>query len=106
MTDQPRIVIPHNAAGRLAFDAFRTIAEKMLKTGNEATSDFALTHFPESKTVSKEYSDGIFQRIMQTTSGTYISIMYNYATQTTAATYLPHWKPRKRFYQTPLAEVI
>lgn len=96
MTAQNRTMILHNAAGRLVFDAFYSIAEKMIAFGNEATNDFALTNFPDGKTIGKEYSDGQLRRILQTESGAYIAVVYDYTAQTTAAAYLPDWNPKQR----------
>lgn len=99
MAERNRIPIPYNTAGRLAFDAFRSVAEKMAATGNEATSDFVYLNFPDSKTVGKEYSDGKYSRIIQLQNGTYIAIVYDYVEQTTTDVFLPHWEPKQRTWK-------
>lgn len=100
MAERKRIPIPYNTAGRLAFDAFRSVAEKMAAVGNEATSDFMHLNFPDSKTVAKEYSDGKYRRIIQLQNGTHIAIVYDYAEQTTMDVFLPHWEPKQRTWKS------
>ncbi len=90
-----RIAIPDNPAGRLAFKVFRAVAEKMLAVGNEATNDFALSNFPDGKTVRKDYADRQFLRVIKIPTGEYITVIYDYTAQTTAATQLPYEEPER-----------
>jgi hypothetical protein len=84
MNERKRTPIPDNAAGRIAFDLFRSFAEKILAYGSDMTSDFALAHFPGGKTVSRKYASMQFRRIIETPGGEYVTIIYDYMAQSTS----------------------
>jgi len=87
MSERERIQIPDNAAGRLAFDVFRSIAIKMLTVGDEVTNDFTVSNFPAAETIRKEYINRQYKRVIEW-RGDYIAVMYDYKTQTTSSAFL------------------
>ena len=88
MSERERIQIPDNAAGRLAFDIFRSIAIKMWAVGDEATNDFTISNFPAAETVRKDYFNRQFRRVVAFDSGEHVIITYDYKTQTTSSAFL------------------
>ena len=85
MASRKGIEIPYNAAGQLAFDVFHRLAVKLCETADEATRDFMLTNFPTAETVSKEYVNRQYRRIIQFDGKQNIAVVYDFKTQTTAA---------------------
>ena len=68
-------------------DAFHSIAKRIWETGKEETRNFVLDNFPDSKLVKNEYENMTFRRIIKSSSGERIVVVYDYTTQSTT-TYL------------------
>ena len=86
MTEKRKgIEIPYNAAGQLVFDVFHRLAVKLCETADEATRDFMQTHFPMAETVSKEYINRQYKRVIKVDGENQIAVIYDFETQTTAA---------------------
>lgn len=92
MVDLKQITLPNNTAGQLIYDVFHSLAKKMWSTGKETTGNYALANFPDCKLVKNEYSNRTFRRTIRIPNGEYIEVVYDFMTQTTIATELPHYQ--------------
>jgi hypothetical protein len=65
-------------------DIVRSLAKKVFDKGNDATSDFVQSHFPEARTIGKKYADRKLRRMIECEDGSQITVIYDYTTQTVA----------------------
>ena len=77
--------IPDTPAWRRCKDVLRSLAEKMLDEANKATGKFIEFNFPAAKTISKEYVDRKFERIVECEDGSLVTVIYDFMTKTTWA---------------------
>lgn len=84
MSEQKRILIPCNAAGKLALYAFHSAVKKLLLEAKKAIDDYTLANIPDGKTIHADYSGKQFRQLIRQDNGGFAIIVYDYKTQATS----------------------
>ena len=76
-----KIIIPYNEAGKMSFEVFYRVAEKLYKAAQDTVNEWMAQNCPEAEIIREYYSDGKHQRLVRTADGLEQTISYDYRTK-------------------------